>query len=209
MQKQSALNARPEKFWLFVNFETLSEHHHLLPRVQHPDLAEMIQERSVGVGPDLREYIEAGRQRARNYKLEVQYSPRRTYVGEANDIEVQKEYAQKQLLNLISIEYEECLYLSKILDICNKNEIDAAMVIVPINYQEAEELLGEDFKRIYKENINILSYIGSKYQSKFWDMSKLLEKRFFEARNTLQDGVKREGRQKIVNMLRKYEKGKV
>ncbi len=209
LQKQIALNARPEKFWLFVNFETLSEHHHLLPRVQHPDLAEMIQERSVGVGPDLTEYIEAGRQRARNYKLEVQHSPRRTYVGEANDIEVQKEYAQKQLLNLISIEYEECLYLSKILDICNKNEIDAAMVIVPVNYQEAEELLGEDFKRIYKENINILSYIGSKYQSKFWDMSKLLEKRFFEARNTLQDGVKREGRQKIVNMLRKYEKGKV
>lgn len=205
LQKQIALDMRPEKVWLFVNFETLSENHYRLPRVQHPNLAEMIQATSDGVEPDLSEYIELGRQRAQNYKLELQYSPRRTYVNEPDEVEVQEEYTRQQLLNIISLEYEECLYLCKILAICNENVIDVSMIIVPVNYQRATELLGKDFEEVYKRNIDTLSYLGLEYNSKFWDMSELLEKQFFESRVTLQDGIKRGGRKKIIECLKKYE----
>lgn len=207
LRKQIALDMCPENLWLFVNVETLSKHHHILPRVQHPDLAEMIQEKSGDVDPDLAEYIDRARERTQNYRLELKHSPRRTFVGEPDESEVQKEYAQQQLLNVISVEYKECLYLIKILALCNENMIRTVLIVVPINYQKAIEFLGEEFNDVYKSNINMLNSLSLEYQCKFWDMSKLLKKQFFETKVTLQDGINREGRKKIIENLEKIRKG--
>ena len=196
----------PKKLWVFVNFETLTGHHHILPRVQHPDLAEMIQVKSDHIEPDLSQYVEIARARALNFRLELEYSPQRTYVGEPDEDKVQKEYTRQQLLNQISEEYEECRYLARILTTCNEEEIEASVIAVPLNYQRAIDFFGDDFKSIHKKNIDTLSNLVLKYRCTFWDLSELLEKQYFETKVTLQDGVRRGGRQKIISCLREYEK---
>lgn len=206
LKKQISLDMCSEKLWIFVNFETLTKHHHILPRVQHPDLAEMIQIKSDHIEPDLSKYIERARERALNYRLELKYSPQRTYVGEPDEEQVQKDYTRQQLLNQISEEYEECRYLSKILMICNEKKIDVSVIVVPINYQRVIDFFGDNFNNIHKNNINILYHLTSKYRCRFWDLSELLEKQFFETKVTLQDGIRQEGRRKIISCLKEYEK---
>lgn len=204
LKKQISLNMRPENLLIFVNFETLTEKHHMLPRVQHPVLTEMIQSGSEGVSPDLSEYIKKAKERALDYRLELQYSPRRTYSGEPDDVEIQKEYTRQQLLNQISSDYEECQYLVKILQTCMENKIEAAVIVVPVNYQKASDFFGERYKIIHKKNIETLSRMILDLNCEFIDMSELLEKDLFETRVTLMDGIRYEGRKRITQKLKTY-----
>ena len=205
LKKQISLDMLPENLFIFVNFETLTEKHHMLPRVQHPDLIEMIQAGSEDVSPDLSEYIKKAKERSLDYRMELHYSPQRTYLEEPNSIEVQKEYTRKQLLNKIFVEYKECQYLIQILQTCAENKIDASIIVVPINFQKAFIFFGDDFQKVYKDNINTLYQVALQFKSKFWDMSGLLEKEFFETRVTLMDGVRYKGRSRIVHYLKYLE----
>lgn len=192
----------PRETWVFVNFETLTEYHHMLSRTQHPDLLKMIAETGQIRDRKFEQYIQQAVKRARNYKIEMQYSPQRTFSDKNVDNKVvQKEYMRTQLLRPLSLEIEEMLYLKKILELCSHYDIAGYAINTPINYQLARKLYQDEFCEIYEKNRLILKKMVESYKGIFWDMGELLEEEDFCSVVTINDAVYQSGRNKVMAYL--------
>lgn len=199
----------PKETWVFVNFETLTEYHHILSRTQHPDLLKLIAKTGKIQDKSFERYIEQADKRARNYKIEMQYSPQRTFEGKNVDHEVvQKEYMKMQLLHPLSLETVELVYFKKILELFNRYRITGCIINIPINYQLAEKLYPGKFVKIYEQNRTVLKKMVEDYKCTFWDMGNLLEEKDFAATVTINDAVYQSGRNKIMRYLDDREEKK-
>ena len=192
----------PRETWVFVNFETLTEYHHMLPRTQHPDLLKMIAETDQIRDRKFEQYIQQAVKRARNYKIEMQYSPHRTFSDKNVDNKVvQKEYMRTQLLRPLSLEIEEMLYLKRILELCSHYGIVGYAINTPINYQLARKLYQDEFCETYEKNRLILKKMVESYKGIFWDMGELLDEEDFCSVVTINDAVYQSGRNKVMAYL--------
>lgn len=203
---QIMLGYVPQKVWIFVNFETLTEFHHMLSRTQHPDLLKMIAETGQIRDEYFQQYIQQAEERARNYKIEMQYSPQRTFDGKNVDNEtIQKEYMKIQILRPLSLETEEMLYFKRILQVLRKYDIAGYVINTPINYQLAKKLYHEEFVEIYEKNRRVLKKLSDDYKCQFWDMGDLLEEGDFVSMVTINDAVCQSGRDKILAYIDRNE----
>ena len=171
----------------------------MLSRTQHPDLLKMIAETGQIRDEYFQQYIQQAEERARNYKIEMQYSPQRTFDGKNVDNEtIQKEYMKIQILRPLSLETEEMLYFKRILQLLRKYDIAGYVINTPINYQLAKKLYHEEFVEIYEKNRSVLKKFADDNKCQFWDMGDLLEEEDFASMVTINDAVCQSGRDKIL-----------
>ena len=144
--------------------------------------------------------------RCSNYKIEMQYSPQRTFDGKNVDNEtIQKEYMKIQILRPLSLETEEMLYFKRILQVLRKYDIAGYVINTPINYQLAKKLYHEEFVEIYEKNRRVLKKLADDYKCQFWDMGDLLEEGDFVSMVTINDAVCQSGRDKILAYIDRNE----
>lgn len=210
LRLQIKLGYKPEKLWLFVSYETLTEFHHLLSRTQHVGALELIQEKGNINDVDFMEYIQIAKKRAANYRIELQYSPQRTTNDkEMNMEEIQKSYLRINLLHNINLKSEEVQYLKKILETSAKEGIMPYIILTPVNYELARKYCGKEFDNIYNSNNLKLKKFIVNLGAIYFNMGTLLTAKNFIAVETINDGIYGEGQKKVIQYLNKIEnKGK-
>lgn len=180
----------PEELWLFLNFETLTEHHHLLSRTQHADVWKMIQQRESLHNSEFSAYIQRAAERAENYQIEIEYSPQRTSIDSQDAcISDQKAYLKQGLMYQWNPCWEEGRFLKKLLDFALERDISVKGILVPVNVTLAKYYFGDQFEQIFTENCQKLRQFFLNCKADFFDLGRLLPKEYFCSEVTINDAV--------------------
>lgn len=202
LRLQSELGQLPEEVWLFLNFETFTEHHHLLSRTQHADVWKMIQRQGNIVSPHFTSYIQQAVQRAQNYQIELAYSPQRTSVdSEEERIYDQKLYLKQEMMYQWDPDWEEGRFLQKLLEFALEHRILVKAILAPVNVPLAKQYYGDLFEQIFSSNCQKLRQLFLNYKADFYDLGRLLASEYFCSEVTINDAVYGAGMKIIIQEL--------
>ncbi len=194
LKLQEKLFRAPEEVWLFLNYETLTEHHHLLSRTQHVDALRLIQLQGDKYSREFGLYIQKAEDRAKNYQIELKYSPQRVSVDDKEArIQAQKDYLRQNMMYELDLHWEEGRYLRKLLQFAKEKHISVTGILVPANVSLANRYWGDAFTDIYAENTQKLQDLFTESNAHFLDLGKLLPEKYFCAEVTVNDAVYRQG----------------
>lgn len=188
---------------LLMDFRTLTSYNHRLPRVQKPDFVKKLKEYAENIGAksiavQLEESYQIRQQRAEDYNLENKYSPNRT----GNDFTVwMKQYLDNSIMEELKPEYEEIVWLNKILDTASRRNIKTKLILQPINKELCSEIYGEKFESRYREKKRTLETLASNYGAMCIDAGELVPSDQFVVGNTPNDALYTKGRQQFARFI--------
>ncbi|MFW5650248.1 MAG: hypothetical protein ACOCNC_02530 [Acetivibrio ethanolgignens] len=188
----------PETIILMVNFDTFTGKQHLLPRSQHMKLLEMIINEVEKPTEEFEEYIKIVKERNKNYQVE--FSGNRSM----NDCLMEQQakiYLRLNYMYRLQEENEGILYLKKILAFCRNHRIKIIPYIPPVNYELAEKLIGDSFKKQYDANLKKLNEIVLESGFTLLDMSYSMNMSQFCQWNTPDETLNYAGRQRALRLI--------
>lgn len=203
MELELYLNHSCRELLLLMDFRTLTSYNHRLPRVQKPDFTMKLKEYAENIGAksiaiQLEESYQIRKQRAEDYTLENKYSLNRT----GNDFTVwMKQYLDNSIMEELKPEYEEIVWLNKILDTALRRNIKTKLILQPINKELCSEIYGEKFESRYREKKRTLEKLASNYGAMCIDAGELLPSDQFVVGNTPNDALYTQGRQQFAKFI--------
>lgn len=199
-------NMTPPKWvWLFINFEILTAHHHLLPRAQNTKLLNELRNNcSDTFSLEFTEYCKTAKEREKDYKIENYYSPGRMH--NISDEENKRAYLWKSILSPVSEDMEEMQYFKRILELDKQFDIHTKIVLLPVNYVLCDKLLPINFNNIFQKKVNWLKQWVIKNGADWLDLSHLLKENEFISIVTTADAIRYTGRKKIADSIWNKEK---
>lgn len=198
--------AKPQKLVVMANFETFTGKQHLLPRSQHSELIKKINELVENKNDELFEYVEVTKERFSNFKMDYFTS---STSGVSSELKERNDKIVLKMNYMYSLkeENEGIVYLKKLIEYCNENEIEPIIFIPPVNYMYATKLLGPEFMELYEKNVEHLKDIVGKYGYGVLDLSYVLGEHQFADVCTIDETANYEGRKIIVENLINKVKG--
>lgn len=204
LKLQKELFGTPKEVWLFLNYETLTAHHHLLSRAQHADAWKLIQQQEQIIRNEFARYVRKAETRAENYQIESAYSPKRVSVdSEDARINSQKEYLRQNMMYELDLCCEEIQYLKKTLNFSRENKISVTGISVPVNTALAERYQGNAFTKIFTENNDKLQRLFLSHNADFIDLGNFLSEQYFCAEVTVNDAIYTQGLKLIAEELKR------
>ena len=195
---QILLGMTPEIIVIMINFDTLTGKQHLLPRSQHVELIKQMMISANGKNEELNEYYELVNKRFNNVNTEF-------FTGEKkgkNDInQAARLYFMLNYMYKLNIDTEGIIYLRKMILLAHSNGIDVLPFIPPVNYMFAEQVLGDDFRVRYEQNVSKVRSILKEYMLNILDLSFAFTSDKFAEENTPDETLNYEGRIKASNMI--------
>lgn len=189
-------NDFPEIMVLMANFDTFTGKQHLLPRSQHVELLERIYDSDVNKQEDFRDYIDEAKKRMNNFQVEIVGGG-----GKEDFASRARLYIRYNYMYRLREDNENIVYMEKILQWLNKNDVKIIVYIPPVNYQLTEKIGIVNFKEKYEMNVTTINNILKKYKCTLLDFSYLLSENEFSSVMTADETANYEGRCKQANII--------
>ena len=207
LKLQKELFGTPEELWIFLNYETLTAHHHLLSRTQHADAWKMIWQRERIQSDEVARYIQKTETRALNFQIELKYSPPRVSVdSEEARARSQKEYLRQNMMYRLDLCSEEGQFLKKILEFAQESKISVTGISVPVNISLATRYQGIAFMDAFTENNKTLQELFLGHNADFINLGNFLSAQYFCAEVTVNDAIYTQGLELIAAELKEQIK---
>lgn len=194
----------PKEVWLLIDFELLTDYHHLLPRAQHAELLNLLLVQLGITDAEFEEYIQLAKRRSVDFKMEYRYSPQRMAdeYGRINMEEIQKEFLRQEFLYILNTDSEELIYLKRILEFCNERKIKVRVILQPIDYDKMVEYYDTEFEEVYRINRDKLQKLIGDFGGNYYDMSTTLAGKDFAITEGCYDAIYANGQDKIIRFLK-------
>lgn len=190
---QFRLGLNPKVVVLTVNFEAFTGKHHLLPRTQHVELFNRILEKQPKPHINLIKYQKIIKERFDNFKLDVSSSYEGNHLENNRRLILRMNYMYK-----IKKDTEDMKYLLRIIELCNKKDVNIIPFIPPVNYEYANQCIGERFKLVYDNNCDKIKKWISELGVKVLDLSYILGADYFADSKTIDETANAKGREIIL-----------
>ncbi|MCL1983380.1 MAG: hypothetical protein FWG53_09910 [Clostridiales bacterium] len=207
LKAQSAMGMRPGIFVVMINFETLTDKQHLLPRSQHSKLMRRLSDIVKGVdGGELSEYACITEQRVKNVQAEFFTTNKQKsapYTNSTGDISIKaaRLFFKLHYMYKLDPNTENLEYLAKVFEFAQAEGFHVIPFVPPVNYELGESLFGEAFQAAYRRNFKIVDDLTKKYNCDLLDLSHLCTKELFSGSFTPDETTNCEGRQKIADKI--------
>lgn len=206
MLLQMALSKNPfiKKVILMLDISILYEKYHLLPKNQHKDVMECLGNKLEYATEEMNEFFKEIDLRGGKNGDSYLVSPKR--VGNVSKEEIEngrKLYMRINQMFTAREDTESVTYLEKILDICNEKEIEASVIVCPVNYELGEEYFHELFFERYGAICEMVECKVKRKKANYLDLSYLLPRSNFITIRSASEGIKEDGRRKMVKEIEK------
>lgn len=179
--------------------------YHLLPSNQHREVLNRLYEISGIATEESRLFMAAIENREKNINMGYTASPDRS-----DDLSMEKiEQGKKAHLKLncmyeLKEDTESVVYLDKLLQECRERKIECHCIVLPVNYEIAEDYFGKDFYIKYEKIRDGIKKHIEEGGGLFLDLSYILGKEDFISVRSTNEGIRENGRVKIAHIIRKY-----
>jgi hypothetical protein len=192
----SSRNEIPKRIIILIDLDVFTSKAHIMPRTQHCKLISGILESVSEPDKELVEYAMLTKERFDRFQVEAYTS----YKNEGPD-NIAKLYMKMNYMFQLKKSTESVLYLIKIIELMNDNNIQVTLHIPPVNYMLGEKFWGEEFTASYKSIFKDLwSFLqGLKYN--VLDASFLISEQEFADVCTTDEVVNYQGRLKLMDFL--------
>lgn len=200
-------NPKLQNIVIMINFMMITSYNHLLPRVQKLELLEYLwkEAETEGNEEEKRELTEAyftAKERAKNYKLENQYSPGRIDSDRPNRL-ILKDYFEISDMEQLDPSCESFSYLRKILKFAKEKGINVVLMLEPMNMKLSREL-NNHFPEIYSIKCRFLADLAAEYNARFVNSQGVVENRWFLNTNRPGNAIKKRGRILLADFIVKH-----
>lgn len=199
LKTQLFMGMKPKRIILMVNFDTMTGKQHLLPRSQHPDLIDRIQEESACTDPELLEYVKVTRERFENIQVEF-FTSAEGNAAEKDDNQKRLYFMLNYMYNL-KMDNEGVQYLFRIIALAHQQGIQLIPYIPPVNYMLAEKVVGDAFFEKYNRNREKMKSWLEERNVRCLDMSYDLKDNEFAEVTTADETCNYEGRYKMMRIM--------
>lgn len=188
----------PKRLILQISMDTLTAKDHLLPYTQHVELLEKLLRTQEEPDEEFLEYVKIARQRSKHLLME----PFKSQDGKEPHSNVKiRNYFQYYYMGNLDRDVEGLVYLTKILDEAFARKVDVLLFVLPVNYQLAEELLGDKFRKKYEENLSKVKEVTADRNIRFLDLSYSVESELFAWPKAPNASLNCQGRKKVTELL--------
>lgn len=190
---------------LFLNLDIFADKYHLLPKSQHPYLLSQLKAYSKCTNPEIVHFVTEVRKRANQASFLDTTSPnRRANISSEKCEQNKRIHTRLNYLYQLDEESESIQYLKHFVEYCIQQSLRAYFVILPVNYEEGERLFPLDFCKRYDFIRNNISKYAKGTHIHLIDQSYLLTKHSFISIRSINEGIREEGRKKIVKDLMEH-----
>ncbi len=198
LKAQVQYGITPEKVILEVNPLTFTKTRHILPRAQHVELLEKIAK--ISPNDELLEYIEETKKRFNNFQTDFFVNKVKSK-GESQNSDSLKIYVKLNYMYKFDKNVEGIVYLKKIINYCQNNDIEIKLFLPPANYMLAEKFFGETFWEKYNLIREEIKKIVNQENEMIVDYSVLLNENQFSAKETPDETANYQGRTIVLEHL--------
>jgi len=200
LRLQLALGLRPERLLLEVNMETFMPRHHLLPRSQHVELLEKLHQLPGCADEEFRKFIDLATQRFNRFQTDFFTDAAKSRKNRVSENSAKLFFKTNYMYGL-DCTVEGFAYYLKILALLRREGIAATLFSTPVNYQFAQKLLGDEFRKAYEANLTKILEHTHEAGFDLLDLSYVLTQEEFCAVDTPTETSNYAGRQKLCVLL--------
>ena len=198
MKMQIMLGMRPRSVAFIVNVPFCNSIQTKLPQSQHAKLIKMIVDKFPGQEKEFDDYVKLTESRAHNINAKSFSTKSNTRVKDTKYVE--KLLTKTRYMYEYNEEYENIVFLKKMIELLQQHNIRPIPFIPALNYHTGIDFYGEDFKKKYCAICDNIKKSIKIYGVDVLDMSFLLERKFYSG-DRMTKFPNAEGKEKEVALL--------
>lgn len=177
MDLQIKMGIRPKAVAFIVNIPFCNSIQTKLPQSQHAELLKMIQKEMPMRDAGFDQYVALTEQRSHNINAQS-FSSKVNKVGKDHNY-VEKLLTKTRYMYEFNEENENIVYLKKMLELLQRNNIKPLPFIPALNYYVGIDFYGDDFLSRYKDICDKIKRCIGEYGIETLDMSFLFERKYY------------------------------